>query len=137
MKRRRLRGEIQGDINVTPLVDVVLVLLIIFMVVTPLIAEGMPVELPRTEHHDRKAVDGRDLIVSVTRESQVYLDSNPVALADLTRLIEEARRLSAGKGVFVRGDAGASYGTLRQVMEAVHRAHVPDVVLGTAARQER
>jgi biopolymer transport protein TolR len=133
MKRRRPRGQIQSDINVTPLVDVVLVLLIIFMVVTPMITEGAPVELPRTAHHDSKANDGNDIIISVTRDSQVFLAANPVPLADLGRMIADERRRSPAKVVYLKGDLGAPYGALRQVMEEIHKASVEDLTLATDA----
>src|SRR6185369_10528696 len=68
-----VRPGVKADINVTPLVDVVLVLLIIFMVVTPMIASGIAVDLPRTANHSRKPDDGRDIIVSVTRDGRVYV----------------------------------------------------------------
>jgi biopolymer transport protein ExbD/biopolymer transport protein TolR len=136
MSRPRPRNEIQADINVTPLVDVVLVLLIIFMVVTPMITEGAPVELPRTVHHDRKPDEGQDIIVSVTRESRVYLAANPIALEDIPRLIEEERRGAPGKLVYVKGDVQVPYGVLRQVMEALHKARIDDVTLATDARKD-
>src|SRR5690242_7197739 len=76
--------EVKADINVTPLVDVVLVLLIIFMVVTPLIASGIAVDLPRTEHHSRKPDDGTDIVISVTAEGRLYLGARQLGgLADL------------------------------------------------------
>ena len=82
-----------ANINVTPLVDVVLVLLIIFMVVTPLIASGVPVELPKTVHHNRKPDDGKDIIISVTADKRIFMSGRPVADArDITRLVEEERR---------------------------------------------
>ena len=74
----RAKPPIKADINVTPLVDVVLVLLIIFMVVTPLIASGVAVDLPRTAHHARKPDDGKDIIVSITKEEKVYVGRNLV-----------------------------------------------------------
>jgi biopolymer transport protein ExbD len=129
-RRRRPPGAIQAEINVTPLVDVVLVLLIIFMVVTPMITEGPPLELPRTSHHDRKR-DSKDLVVSVTRDGRLFLDTNPTSLPNLPRLIEEARRLSPGRLVYVKGDTSVPYGTVREVMEAVHQAHLDDLMLAT------
>jgi biopolymer transport protein TolR len=134
MRRRRARGQIQADINVTPLVDVVLVLLIIFMVVTPMITRGHPVELPQTVHHDKKADDGSLIPVSVTRDGQIYVASNPVTVDDLSRIISEARRSAPGKGVHVRGDSGAPYSTLRAVMQALHDARLEQILLGTAER---
>ena len=76
--RTRVKPPIKADINVTPLVDVVLVLLIIFMVVTPLIASGVAVDLPRTAHHARKPDDGKDIIVSVTADKRVYVGRTAV-----------------------------------------------------------
>jgi biopolymer transport protein ExbD len=128
----RPKNEVKADINVTPLVDVVLVLLIIFMVVTPIIASGVPVELPRTAHHDRKPDDGKDIIISVTSTKAVYVSGKAVAgPAEVTRFVEEERRKHPEKSAFVKGDSRTSYGAVREVMEAVHKAGLNDVMLGT------
>jgi len=85
----RAKSKVMADINVTPLVDVVLVLLIIFMVVTPLIASGVPVELPKTVHHNRKPDDGKDIIISVTADKRIFMSGRPIPDAkDITRLVE-------------------------------------------------
>jgi biopolymer transport protein ExbD len=129
---RRAPGKIRAEINVTPLVDVVLVLLIIFMVVTPIIASGVPIELPLTAHHDRKPDDGKDIIISVTKEKHVYVFGRPAADAkDVTRMVEEERRKHPDKAAFIKGDRQTSYGAVRDVMEAAHRAGLSDVMLGT------
>ena len=129
---RRAPGKIRAEINVTPLVDVVLVLLIIFMVVTPIIASGVPVHLPRTAHHDRKPDDGKDIISSVTKEKRVFLFGRPIGEAkDVTRLVEEERRKHPEKTAFIKGDHQTTYGAVREVMEAVHKAGMSDVMLGT------
>ena len=130
-KRRRPAQcvAIRADINVTPLVDVVLVLLIIFMVVTPMISQGMPVELPRTTHHDSKPDDGKDLLVSVSRQGQVYLRSNPVAVGDVPRLVEQERRRAPGRKVYLLGDSQGGFGTVRGVMEAIRKGGSVDEVL--------
>ena len=129
---RRVPGKIRAEINVTPLVDVVLVLLIIFMVVTPIIASGVPVELPRTVHHDRKPDDGKDIIISVTKEKHVYVFGHAVGDAkDVTRLVEDERRKHPEKTAFIKGDHQTTYGAVREVMEAVHKAGMSDVMLGT------
>jgi biopolymer transport protein ExbD/biopolymer transport protein TolR len=129
--KRRTRGNVQADINVTPLVDVVLVLLIIFMVVTPMIARGVPVDLPQTVHHSKKPDDGRDIIVSVTKDKVVWVKSNRVEIKDIPRIVEEERRRFPEKTVYVRGDAHTTYGAVREVMEAIHKANIDDVMLGT------
>jgi biopolymer transport protein TolR len=128
----RPKSKVKADINVTPLVDVVLVLLIIFMVVTPIIAGGIPVELPKTAHHARKPDDGRDIIISVTSNKLVYVSGRPVArAAEVTRLVEDERRKHPEKTAFVKGDSRTTYGAVREVMEAVHKAGLIDVMLGT------
>jgi len=129
--KKRPKVNIVADINVTPLVDVVLVLLIIFMVVTPMIARGVPVDLPQTMHHSKKPDDGKDIIVSVTKDKLVYITSNKVQIKDVPRIIEEERRRFPEKTVYVKGDARTTYGAVREVMEAIHKANIDDVMLGT------
>ena len=128
----RVLPRVKSDINVTPLVDVVLVLLIIFMVVTPLIASGVLVDLPRTLHHARKPDEGKDIIISVTRDNQLYLGANRVARPeDLAQAVRAEKRRSPQKTVFLKGDALASYGTVREVMQALHGIEIEDMILGT------
>ena len=134
----RAKSKVMADINVTPLVDVVLVLLIIFMVVTPLIASGVPVELPKTVHHNRKPDDGKDIIISVTADKRVFMSGRAVADArDITRLVEEERRRHPEKSPFVKADVRTPYGAVRGVMEAVNKAGVDDVMLGTDEVQDK
>jgi biopolymer transport protein TolR len=128
----RQRPPVKSDINVTPLVDVVLVLLIIFMVVTPLIASGVAVDLPRTRNHLRKPDDGKDIVVSVTADKRLYLGATRVIGAgELARQIVTEKRRFPDKALFVKADARAPYGTVRELMEALHDADIDDVVLGT------
>jgi biopolymer transport protein ExbD/biopolymer transport protein TolR len=135
--KKRPKVNIVADINVTPLVDVVLVLLIIFMVVTPMIARGVPVDLPQTMHHSKKPDDGKDIIVSVTKDKLVYITSNKVQIKDVPRIIEEERRRFPEKTVYVKGDARTTYGAVREVMEAIHKANIDDVMLGTDDVKEK
>jgi biopolymer transport protein TolR len=133
-RRANLRDTVRADINVTPLVDVVLVLLIIFMVVSPMISQNTPVELPRTEHHQRKPQDsaGKDLMVSVTRAGQVYFAGRPVEVREVPALVTGERRRAPARPVFVLGDAASRYGDVRAVMEAIHKgASVDEVQLRT------
>jgi biopolymer transport protein ExbD len=131
VSRRHAKGGVKAEINVTPLVDVVLVLLIIFMVITPMIARGVAVELPVTAHHDKKADDNKDLVVSVTSDGDVYLGADKIALERLTTAVQEERRRNPDKGVFLKADERAHYGAARRTMEAIHRAGVEDVQIGT------
>jgi biopolymer transport protein ExbD len=134
--KRHAKGGVRAEINVTPLVDVVLVLLIIFMVITPMIARGVAVELPITAHHDKKADENKDLIVSVTAGGEVYLNADKVPLERLTTAVEEERRRNPDKGIFLKADHRARYGDARKAMEAVHRAGVEDVQIGTDEKLE-
>jgi biopolymer transport protein TolR len=134
----RRENKVKADINVTPLVDVVLVLLIIFMVVTPIIASGVPVELPKTAHHARKPDDGKDIIIAVTANKAVYVSGRSVsAAAEVTRLVEEERRRHPEKSAFIKADNRTTYGAVREVMEAVHKAGLDDVMLGTEELKEQ
>ncbi|HKO46668.1 MAG TPA: biopolymer transporter ExbD [Polyangiaceae bacterium] len=126
------RPEVKADINVTPLVDVVLVLLIIFMVVTPMIASGVAVDLPRTAHHSRKPDDGKDIIVSVARDGRVYVGTQALnRVEELGRVIVAERRKAPNKAVFLKGDLRAHYGSVRRAMQSLHDANIQDIVLGT------
>ena len=133
----RVKGQVRAEINVTPLVDGVLVLLIIFMVVTPMIARGVDVRLPVTTHHSKKNDDNRDIIVSIAVDgasagtSSVYVGADLVPLDKLGETIQEEKRRHPDKGVFLKADERLEYGQARQVMDAIHRAGIEDVQLGT------
>jgi len=129
--KRHPKGQVRAEINVTPLVDVVLVLLIIFMVITPMIVRGVNVDLPITSHHDRKNDDNKDLVVSINKDGDIYVNADKVALDGLTAAVQEERRRFPDKGVFVKADHRVRYGLARAAMEAVHKAGVEDVQLGT------
>jgi biopolymer transport protein TolR len=133
----RVPGEVKADINVTPLVDVVLVLLIIFMVVTPMIAAGVAVDLPRTAHHAKKPDDGKDIIVSVTQDARMFIGSNRVNRAeDVGRAVSAEMRKFPGKSIFLKGDARAPFGAVRKVMDSLHEQEIEDVTLGTEERTD-
>lgn len=132
------RPEVKADINVTPLVDVVLVLLIIFMVVTPLIASGVAVDLPKTAHHLRKPDDGKDIIVAVTADKRMFVGAKRMnRVAELASAVAAERRRTPEKAIFLKADARAPYGVVREVMEALHQADINDVVLGTEEIERR
>ena len=126
------RPDLKADINVTPLVDVVLVLLIIFMVVTPMIASGIAVDLPPTVNHSRKPDDGKDIIVSIVRDGRVYVGTQALARAEeLGRAILAEKRKFPNKTVFLKGDLRARYGAVRWAMQSLHDVNIQDIVLGT------
>jgi biopolymer transport protein ExbD/biopolymer transport protein TolR len=136
VSRPHPKGQVRAEINVTPLVDVVLVLLIIFMVITPMIVRGVSVDLPVTAHHDKKNDDNKDLIVSINASGDIYLNADKVPLDKLTAAVQEERRRNADKGIFLKADHRIRYGTARAAMEAIHRAGVEDVQIGTDEKKE-
>ncbi len=126
------RPGVKAEINVTPLVDVVLVLLIIFMVVTPMIASGVAVDLPRTAHHARKPDDGKDIIVSVTSDGRIYVGTKRVArVEELASAVAAEQRRFPDKSLFLKGDQRARFGTVREALHTLRAANVGDVTLGT------
>ena len=131
--KKHAKGKLNADINVTPLVDVVLVLLIIFMVVTPMITSGVQVDLPRTANHFKKPDDGKDIIVSVTQNKIIFIDRTPDPLKDVPRLIEDEKRRFPEKTIYLKGDSRATYGVVREVMES----HQQDRHRGRDARHRR
>ena len=137
-EKPRAAGALKSDINVTPLVDVVLVLLIIFMVVTPLIASGVAVDLPRTAHHARKPDDGKDIIVSVTADKRFYVGTaRLIQVEDLVQKVTAEKRRTPEKNVFLKADAQAPYGTVRAILQALHEGELQDVILGTEEIEKR
>jgi biopolymer transport protein ExbD len=125
---------VRSDINVTPLVDVVLVLLIIFMVVTPMLHRGVKIELPETAHHEKKQDSGELLVVSV-RSDGTYIETDRLE-GDLldARLRQELK--VASRPVHVRADKSMKYGEVRQVLERVHAAGATQVGLATEEHKE-
>ena len=126
-------GKSKSEINVTPLVDVVLVLLIIFMVVTPLLHRGVPIDLPETAHHARKQDTGSQLVVSI-RDDGTYVEADRLDDAALdVRLRQELR--SPARAVHVRADRSLKYGRVRAVLEALHVAGAGVIGMGSEERR--
>ena len=124
----------RSEINVTPLVDVVLVLLIIFMVVTPMLHRGVEVELPATQHHATRQDTGEQIVVSV-RADGAYLEADRVDVEKLSGVVE--RELKNGpRPVNVRADRSLKFGDVRKVLEQVHAAGAPVVNMETQEHKE-
>jgi biopolymer transport protein TolR len=113
-------GPALSEINVTPLVDVVLVLLIIFMVTAPMMTRGIDVRLPQTE----SGSDAREerLVVSIEQDNTVYLNDRPVNLALLTDKLKAAMETSGIDFVFLRADREVAYGRVMAVMDQLKKA---------------
>ena len=120
-----------AEINVTPLVDVMLVLLIIFMVTAPLLVAGVPVKLPQSR---AKALDqdSKPVTLSIDGKGQVFLDEAPVTEADLPQRFAELRQqLDPETQLFLRADATLDYGRVMRVMGELNRAGLNKVALVT------
>jgi TolR protein len=113
-------GPALSDINVTPLVDVILVLLIIFMVTAPMMTRGIDVRLPKTESGS-DATEER-LVVSVDRDNTVYLNDRPVNLHLLTDRLKGEMEKSGNDFVFLRADQEVPYGRVMLVMDQIKKA---------------
>lgn len=111
-----------ADINVTPFVDVVLVLLIIFIITAPMMIRGIDVKVPKTE---TKTVEAEErLILTVTKDGRIYLGEQSVKMAALERYLSGVQRRNPQAAVFLRADAEAQYGAVVQVMDAVKKAGI-------------
>jgi len=119
--RRGGRSKPMSEINVTPMVDVMLVLLIIFMVAAPLMTVGVPIDLPQTQARQMNT-EQKPITVSVTTEGAVFLGDDPVLLADLVARVNEQAVNGTEDRVYVRGDLAANYGAVMQVMGALSGA---------------
>ena len=124
------RAGVRSDINITPLVDVVLVLLIIFMVVTPMLQRGKNVELPKAVHA-AAAGQGRvdPVFVSVTKEGDVFWeqDKTPTTLDDIQAKLKDAGTM--GKPVMIKADADTDYAKIRPVLDRASKAKLKGVAL--------
>ena len=114
-------GTTISQINVTPLVDVMLVLLVIFMVTAPIIQQGVQVNLPQTKAN---AIAGSEepLIVTVAKDGKIYLNDNVIGLADLGTKLSAIRKIQADKQVYLRADQDVRYGTVMKTIAEIKQA---------------
>lgn len=130
-------GGVKSDINVTPLVDVVLVLLIIFMVVTPMMQRGKDVQLPTASEQEEKGEGPDPLILSITKDKETYVESD--AVKDETELLmrlQEAIAIDPRKRLMLKGDASLAYGDVRRVMKVAREAGAKGVALGVEVKKD-
>lgn len=127
------RGEVTSEINVTPMADVMLVLLIIFIVVTPMLQKGVSVELANTTNPvDMKDADRDDaVLVAVTRDGKFYLGQEPVRIEDLSTRVNDLLSNTMDKVVYVKSDFRAKYGDVVQVVDNIRNAGVDRIGLLT------
>jgi biopolymer transport protein TolR len=124
------KGGLKADINVTPMVDVMLVLLVVFMITAPLLTVGVPVDLPRTAS---SRIVGQDepLVVSVASDGRVYLQDAEVTLDALVPRLAAITENRKDARIFLRGDRAIAYGQIMAVMGAMNQAGFHRVALIT------
>ena len=113
-----------ADINVTPLVDVMLVLLIIFMIAAPMLHQGVEVALPRAEAQNLPMRVENPLVVSIDREGNVYLQEEQVAAEDLVERVTNQLKARGEDSVFLKGDREVPYGKIIEVLDILHRGGI-------------
>jgi len=128
------RGQFASQINVTPLVDVMLVLLVFFMVTAPMIQQGVQVSVPRVK---ASALPGKEeqFVVSITRNQEIYLNDTKLGLDQLTEKLQAIAVARPDREVFVRADEEVPYGTVIKTMAAIKAAGIENVGMVTEMPQ--
>ncbi|WP_422378241.1 protein TolR [Roseibium sp.] len=119
--RRRQRHAPMSEINVTPFVDVMLVLLIIFMVAAPLLTVGVPIDLPETR---AKALEGdtEPITISVNSSGEIFIQDTPITIEEIVPKLEAIAENGYDERIYVRGDQDADYGTMMRLMGRISAA---------------
>ena len=135
-KRRHRRRPVMSEINVTPMVDVMLVLLIIFMVSAPLLTVGVPLDLPQSQAKSLEQ-DREPLTVSVNLQGQVFLQNSEIPVDELVAKLKAITDARGGfdERIYVRGDRKVDYGTVMRVMGRLSQAGFRRVALVTEIEQ--
>jgi len=133
MRYKPKAGDVMSTPNVIPMADIMLVLLIIFMVVTPMLQKGVSVDMAKvTNPEDMQAADKDDaIILAVTRDGTLYLGSTKIALDQVTNQVKDRIANRLDKTVYIRSDARAKYGQVVKTVDEVRSAGVDNVGLLT------
>jgi biopolymer transport protein ExbD len=124
------KGGVKNEINVTPLVDVVLVLLIIFMVVTPMLQRGKDVRLPQVSKPDEEKKDSDPIIMSVTIDKKIWIESNAFPEDKVEAELAAQLKAQPGRPILLKGDETLTFGDVRKVMDIARKAGAKGVGLG-------
>jgi biopolymer transport protein TolR len=130
-------GSIKSDINVTPLVDVMLVLLIIMMIVAPLLQQGVEVRLPQAANTTEKPDTQEQTVLAIDANKRLYLNTVPVTAADLRRRIEEALEGKKDRIVIIKADQDVEYSAVMDAMDELRASGIEDMGLITDPRQTK
>ena len=135
-RRRGRHHGLMSEINVTPFVDVMLVLLIIFMVAAPLLTVGVPIDLPETQ---AKALNSetQPITVSINNKGQVFLQETEIPLDEVVAKLRAIAKTGYDERIYVRGDKDADYGTVMKVMARISAAGYRNLGLVTLQEQDK
>jgi biopolymer transport protein TolR len=128
---------VKAEINITPLVDVCLVLLIIFMVITPMLQRGKDVHLPEVMRTDPDKKEGDPLILSLTQQKGIYVESDQVSETELSTRLQAELQAMPGRKILLKGDDRLTYGDVRKVMEVARQAGARSINLGVQEHKEK
>jgi biopolymer transport protein TolR len=129
------KGGVKADINVTPLVDVMLVLLIIMMLVAPMLQQGVSVKLPTAANTvDKPEVQGQT-VVAIGRDKSMYLNAKPVQEAEMATRVNELLENSKDKIVLIKADEEVEYGAVMAAMDQLRQAGIEDIGLITERKR--
>jgi biopolymer transport protein TolR len=128
-------GSIKSDINVTPLVDVMLVLLIIMMIVAPLLQQGVEVRLPQAANTTEKPDTQEQTVLAIDSQKRLYLNTVPVTPGDLRRRIEEALEGKKDRIVIIKADQDVEYSAVMDAMDELRASGIEDMGLITDPRR--
>ncbi len=118
-----------SDINVTPFVDVVLVLLIIFMITAPILESGIEVDLPQTK--TVRSVETQRLIVTIDKKQTVYIGNKPVNINQLAKVLLESKGADKESAVFIRADRTVPFGSFAQVVDSLRESNLTNINIVT------
>ncbi len=124
-----------ADINITPLVDVVLVLLVMFMVTAPILQSGIDVSVPKTK--TVKEITEERLVISIDKQQRVFLGNDPININDIPQKLREKIRDPKGQAIFLRADENVPFGAFATVMDAVKQSGITNVSIVTQPLSEK
>jgi biopolymer transport protein TolR len=131
---RRHGGRALAEINVTPLVDVVLVLLIIFMLTAPILQSGIEVSVPKTK--SVKEITEERIVISITRAQRVFLGNDPVNINEIGAVLRQKVRDPEHQSIYLRADENVPFGAFATVMDAVKSSGITNVSIVTEPLKE-
>jgi biopolymer transport protein TolR len=139
VKRGLGRSNVNADINVTPMADIMLVLLIIFMITTPLLQTGVTVNLPKAKNPlDAPEADSKDaIVVALTREGRIYLQKTPITEDELIKYVTDRLTGEINKTMFLKADQSVAYGRVVQIVNQCRKAGVERIGLMAEKEKER